>query len=441
MRERDGRRVSSYLCWGLCLIVLADHALTTAWDYISFLRGTRSTFSTTPAHRYGIMRVPDGSDGPPALGADFSQVYFSALAIRKGDAPYDPQNPAFQDRFGRRPIYPPLANYLYIPLTFLAYRDALVVHTLASLALFLGATALVLLMFGLGREVLAAGLACLMLGFLTPVGFSHFERGQFYLVVGTSHLLVVAAVYARRASLPLAVGGALLGALKWTAFPLLGLFSVLGFVASPTPRRRLVFLAVPAILVLSVMAFASEIPDFWPSLRMYELEVAPKGVSLELLMPRWIAKAVPALLTLVFVALFAARARRGMDRQRALEAVALPFALALALLTQAIITVVYEYRIVSLLGLLPMTVVWLERAESVPRVLRNGLAILLGVFLVMSFRVFDLGALSVRQMLFVYCTAAAGFLAMAVLILWSQPASGQAGRAALASAPGATIEA
>jgi hypothetical protein len=392
-------------------------------NYTTLLRETRLAFPVSPMPFHGFMPVPGQAGTPASLGADFSQVYFAAQAIRFGDAPYAPVNPAFRDRFGRRPNYPPLTNHLYVPLTLLAYRDAVVVHTVATLLLFLGATVLVLRALELGRQALGASLACLLLGFLTPVGFSHFERGQFDWVVASSFLLVVTSVYRRRAAIPSAAAGACLGALKWTAAPFLGLFSLLGVVASPTMRRRLVFYAVPTALVLAMAAFGSELRDYWPSLQLYELQASPVGVSLQRVLPRAVAKALPVASTLLFVALFVVRSRRGWDRQEAFEAVAVPFAMALALQILCAVAMAYEYRAVSLLGLLPAAVVWMDKAPGVSRPIRNGVALLLGTFFVLAFRIFDLKGhiFSANHMLLVYCAGSAMFLAVAVFILWTLP--------------------
>ncbi len=417
------QRTSSRLCWGLCLAVLTAQTLTAALSYVTLLRDATLVRSLPPEPLYGFLPVPQGHGARTSLGADFSQVYYAASALRHGDAPYAPRNPTFRDRLGRRPNYPPFTNHLYVPLTLLPYRDAVVVHSLATLGLFLGLTVLVLGAFGLARHAVAASLASVLLGLLTPVGFSHFERGQFDFVVASSFLLVVASVYLRRASVPAAVAGTCLGALKWTSVPFLALFSLLGLFGSATVRRRVAFWAVPLVFALTLAPFASELREYWPSLRLYELQASPTGVSLQLLLPRVAARAVPVVSTLLVLALFLVRSRRGWDRQRALEAVAVPFALALALQTLCVVTIAYEYRVVSLLGLLPPTLVWLDRAVAVSRGIRNAVALLLGTFLVLSFRVFDrpMGIADPERMLFVYCAWSAMFLAIAIWIAWSFP--------------------
>ncbi|MCZ2846159.1 MAG: hypothetical protein O2U61_06670, partial [Candidatus Bathyarchaeota archaeon] len=71
-----------------------------------------------PRPYYGLEPVPGTSLVPESkgvLGADFSQVFFSAQAIRHRESAYKPNNPEFRDPWGRPPAYPPLTNHLYIP--------------------------------------------------------------------------------------------------------------------------------------------------------------------------------------------------------------------------------------------------------------------------------------------------------------------------------------
>ena len=98
-------------------------------------------------------------------------------------------------------------------------------------------------------------------------------------------------------------------------------------IAASTQRRRVAYAAVPVILGLSALAFASELSDYWPSLAQYELNAVPTGMSLELLLPGSIAKLVPIVCTLLFVAYFWRRTRRIWDRELAWQAVAVPFGL------------------------------------------------------------------------------------------------------------------
>jgi hypothetical protein len=409
-----------HLLWGLCLAVLSAQAYATAANDWSLLRETRLEYPMSAKPYYPFLPVNADGGGRASLGADFSQVYYAASAIRHGDAPYAPRHAEFRDRLGRRPNYPPFTNHVYVPLTFLSYPDALVVHTLAGLVIFLGLTLFVLGRLGLRHHAVGLILATLLLVLQTPIGFSHIERGQFDLFVASSFLLVASSIYVGSAALAFTAVGACFGALKWTAVPVLLAFSLAGLVASTTVRRRLAYWAIPVVLGLSAMVFASELRDYWPSVQHYELQGGAVGMSLEHLLPSAGAKAVPILSVLGFLALFLLRTRRDSDPAIVLQAVAVPFGLAVALQSLCMFRIAYEYRAVALLGFLPVVVIWMERATSVRWGLRMVGGILVGVFFVLAFRVFDLRGtlLSSEQMLYVYGSWSLAFLALAVNILF-----------------------
>jgi len=52
---------------------------------------------------------PDLVESHPQ-GADLSQVYFAALAMRKGESGYSPVTSFYKNRFGRRPADPASTN-------------------------------------------------------------------------------------------------------------------------------------------------------------------------------------------------------------------------------------------------------------------------------------------------------------------------------------------
>jgi hypothetical protein len=411
---------SKHLLWGLCLAVLAAQTITTAVNDWSLLRETRLAYRLSPEPFYPFVPVSMDAGGAPSLGVDFSQVYLSASALRAGDNPYAPEHPELRDRYARRPNYPPLTNHLYVPLSFLSYRNALAVHTVLQLMLFLGVAVALMKKFGLGHHGLGVCAAVLLLALKTPIGFSHLERGQFDLFVATAIALVAASAYLETRVLPLAIAAGLIGAMKWTSFPVLLAFSLLGIVTASTRRRRWAYAAIPIVLAASALPFPSELAGYWPSLSTYELESSPTGMTLEHWLPPWMAKTVPVACTLAFAAALWVRSRRIANRETTLQAVALPFGLAVALQSQCMFRIAYEYRTVALLGFLPVAVVWMERTTIVPLGLRTAAGALLGGFFVVAFRVFDFaGALvTPEQMLPVFAVSSLAFLSLAIAILW-----------------------
>ena len=77
------------------------------------------------------------------------------------------------------PGYPPPMNWLYLPLTYLSYVNALLVHTLVMPAALFAVSAFLLWKMQLQRHIAPVLLAQACLLLLTPIGFTHLERGQF----------------------------------------------------------------------------------------------------------------------------------------------------------------------------------------------------------------------------------------------------------------------
>jgi hypothetical protein len=400
------------------LAILIAHLLAGAANYWTLLRETRLAFPFFPKPFYTFMPVPVDGEKRGALGADFSQVYHSAAALTAGDSAYQPRDPAFRDRFGRQPNYPPLTNHLYMPLSLLPYRDALMVHVLGIQVLLAGLTFWVLSKLGHRQRSPLAIVTNLMLVALTSVGFAQLERGQFDLVVAASYLLIMGALYAGRAATGFAVAAAFLGALKWTSAPLLLAISFVALAASAPLRRKLTFYLVPLVLVSSALVFARDLPEYWVSLRHWELEVVPLEISLEQFLPAVVVKGMAVLCTLGFALLCWWRGRRGADGTKILQAAVVPFAIGLGIMMLWLPKMAYEYRMATLLGLLPILMVWLDRGLVSIR-LRQATAFLFGLFCLVAFRVLDLNGtlLSSPQMLFLYIPTAFAFLGLAGYIV------------------------
>jgi hypothetical protein len=391
------------------LVLVALVVATIEYEFEVLL--TSRVAAPYPQSIYTLMAVPGTSPAPGAAGAagaDFSQVYTSALALRHGESAYHPKSPEFADRFGRLPNYPPLANWIYVPLTLLPYYAALLVHTGLSLLALFGATVFVLLRMGLRRRIRGVVLVQASLYFLTPIGFTHFERGQFDLLVATSFLLCFTCVFADRNRFGSAALSGLLGALKWTALPFLGCFAVLGFLLD-SRSKRWGFGVILAVVALGTGLFWRGMSDYWTSLRFYEFDVSPSGLTLENFLPRTWSKLTPVLAT-ASLAIFALLRLPTADRPRILKAISAPFALALANLSICFGKFSYEYRTVATLGMVPALIVWLELERAVPPRMKVATSAAFGLFLILAFRLFGLTALSFANMTGIYLALALFFL-------------------------------
>ena len=405
-----GTRIARAFCFGLLGLVLVALVVATMEYEFGFLL-TSKPAEPYPQSIYTLMAVPGTSPvsgAPGAAGADFSQVYTSALALRHGESAYRPKSPQFADRFSRLPNYPPLTNWICIPLTLLPYYAALLVHTGLSLLALFGVTVFVLIRMGLRRHLWGVVLAQASLYFLTPIGFTHFERGQFDLLVATSFLLCFACVFARRNPFGLAALSGFLGALKWTAIPFLGCFAVLGFLLGARAKRW-GFVVMLAVVALGTGLFWRGILEYWTSLRFYEIDPAPFGLTLQNFLPRIWAKLAPVLVTAA-VAIFALARFPTADRPRILRAISAPFALALTNLSICFGTYSYEYRTVATLGMVPALIVWLEIEPAVPASTKVATSAAFGLFLIVAFRLFGLTAIGFVTMTGIYLALALFFL-------------------------------
>lgn len=407
-----GTRIARLFCNGVFgAVLLALAAATLQHAFLGLL--TSKADRPYPQSIYDPMVVPGTSPfsgAPGATGADFSQVYTSAMALRHGESAYRPTSPQFADRFGRVPNYPPLTNWIYVPLTFLPYYVALLVHTGLSLLTLFGATVFVLMRMGLGRHVLRVVLLQSSLYFLTPIGLTHIDRGQFDPLVATSCLLCFVCVFAIRNPFRLAALSGFLGALKWTAIPFLGCFAVAGFLLG-SRSRRWAFVVTLAVSALATALFWRGILEYWNSLRFYELDPAPSGLTLQHFMPRLWTKLAPVLAT-ALVTLFILVRFPSVERPRILIAISAPFALALTNLSICFGTISYEYRTVATLGMVPALIIWLEAEKDVPAYAKVATAAAFGLFLIVAFRLFSPTAFGEVTMSWIYLVLALFFLGL-----------------------------
>lgn len=378
------------LCLSVTIVVLTSLVTATVSHEWEVLRTSRIGQAYPPL-LYGLMPSPGTSperEAPGAAGGDFSQVYTSALALRHGESAYFPTTPEFADRFGRPSGYPPLMNWVYVPLSYLPYYDALLVHNGLSLLGLFAVTALILMKMGLRVHVPGVVIAQSSLYFLTPIGFTHLERGQFDLFVAVAAALTVACVFVKSGALGLAMTAGFLGTLKWTSVAFLGCFSVLGFALAPRARRWS-FVVVPALMVVGTAVFWRGVVEYWASIEVFEINARPRGISFTHFLPRPVAKVLPVIVTLLVgvPALWVARSSEA-QRERLLFAVSAPFSVLLMNLATCYGTISYEYHTVALLGIWPGLVVWVEREPLVDRRLKLVTCVTFGALLCVAFRTF-----------------------------------------------------
>jgi hypothetical protein len=315
-----------------------------------------------------------------SLGGDFSQVYAAAMALRYGYLQYTSQ-------FGVKSAYPPLTNRLYTILTHFDYPVALTIHNFLSLMLFAGLALLVMKNFNLQAYAWKFLAFVFLLYFYTPLGFSHFERGQFDMWLASAYLLMFACMFLEEKALPAALGAGLLGALKWSSAPFIGTVSLLGWFGS-TWKRSWLFIVPPAVMALSALLFYGQVREYWPVLHRYAYWTKPEGVSFLLLMPRSLAGTVQIFSCLLVTIISACLYRRREQRGELLRYISFPFALTMFIQGSCISATSFEYRIVAIMGLVPGFLIWLNVVPDIPEKLKIASAVFFAAFIIVSFRVF-----------------------------------------------------
>lgn len=411
-------RVVRSFCAAIVLAIVGGVVASVVVADVQLLR--RSTLPPPyPMTIYEPLPTPGSALSPDdkgAAGADFSQVYTSAKALRHGQSAYRPKSKRFLDHWGRPPGYPPLMNWVAVPISLLSYANALTLYSLLSGLGLLGVTAWLLWRGGAARHILPVAAAQTALYLLTPIGVTHLERGQFDLVVAITAALAVGCAMLPRAGLGMAIACGLLGALKWTSVSFLGCFAALGFLLGHG-RKRAAFFAIPVAIAAGTFPFYRELLDYWTTIQVYEIDATPYGLTLQHFLPRNAARAVPVVMTLLLAGLVFYRSRSAQARADALGDVGVPFSMALMNAAVCFGTLSYEYHTVSTLGVMPGLVLWVVTAERVADSVKAWLCGAFAVFAVIVFRTYGVGAsLSPETLTGVYVALGALFFAIAAAL-------------------------
>lgn len=307
--------------------------------------------------RYEQMRVPPGSAAPSAeadrrLAADFGAVYFPACAPAPLEDAYRADTTA--DPWKRPSRSAPLVLFACrVTLCRLSYGAAALIHVALQWLLFLASVHYTMRRLDLSRHTFAVITSVNALVFLTPVGLSFLERGQFTLYVGLAYLWGMLALTKSRSRY--AGLAALFGFVKWTSFPFL-LVSLGGHPLAARTRRELRHRTIlPAVaggvaLLLTLALPAAGLAAVQGMLAQ-EATAFPEGISLVLLVPRPLVKALPFL----FVLLVAASGRWGAHRGSRASA---PLLAGIAVVLAAYPTLAFDYSAPYLAAFLPFLIAW-----------------------------------------------------------------------------------
>ncbi|HEX5110388.1 MAG TPA: hypothetical protein VFV95_18180 [Vicinamibacterales bacterium] len=339
----------------LAAVVAGGHAVALRSALVvsrDMVTGDGSSSQLRPGFRYPLLRLPSNAstaryDAENRLGGDFAQIYFPAREFAAGTA-YSEQTP---DPWGRESRYPPFVHWACaVTICTLPYGQASLLHMAVQYAVFVLSFVYAFYALQLARYLPLALLFVNVGLFLTPVGLSWFERGQFSLYVAAAYLWLLLGVY-RTNAVFLAVA-ALLAYAKWTSFPML--FVVLGIWLLVSPdraslvRRARAVTAPVATIAGLFLLFPEQGMQFLSGVVSQESAFTPEGLSLSRVFPRLLVKLLPFGL----VALGAYWMRRQKIEQL------LPVVLGAAVLLLLYPTWAYDYSVPCLFGLIPFVLDW-----------------------------------------------------------------------------------
>lgn len=329
--------------------------------------GSGAAAHLLPSPVYRLARLPSSRqtlarDAQHRLGSDFAQVYFPAQDVFRLARAFS--SGTTSDPWHRPSRYPPLVILACAATVCrLPFGWASLAHILVQLLVFVAVLYITSGTWRLRRFFLAALLfsgACL---FLTPVGLSWFERGQFSLYIAASHMLLLFGLIEKKWA-PIALA-AMLAFIKWTSFPASAVILAIYLISwrnSGSPRQRLilasVFAVVIGLLLVVPVLFVRGTDLFLAGLFEQELRGDPGGLSLMTVLPPLAVKLLPLLLLLAGVV------NLRLNRGDLVSMIPYFIGAAAALLIYP--TRAYDYSLFTLAGFIPAALLWAQQSHLRP---------------------------------------------------------------------------
>jgi hypothetical protein len=308
------------------------------------------------------------------LGIDFAQIYFPSTQFSNLETNYSTGD---GDPLKRPSRYAPLIHYLCSSsICNLDYGWAAFAHMLIQLALFYLSLFYAIWTLDLKKYFLPIILLVNYFLFLTPVGISWFERGQFSLYVACSYLWLILALRSRNPFMVLL--SACFAFVKWTSLPFTFVILSVDILANIGNGKELkhAFSSAgifAAIFILFSVPFIDQTKAYMLGLYQQELTFEPDGISLMVFLPRVIVKALPfALIGLGW--LTAKRLREPM--------LLIPYSAGAAILLITYPTMAIDYSVPILMGFIPILVAWTYLPQNVDNPVKLPTLILFFFFLV-----------------------------------------------------------
>jgi hypothetical protein len=314
------------------------------------------------------------------LASDFAAIYFPAQDPSHLGNAYSHDKTL--DPWGRASRSAPL-DILVCSLSVcrLQYGDASVLHILIQTLLFYLILYWAMRRLEIDRYFLMTASFANLCLFLTPVGLSWMERGQFSLYVASAYLLLMMGFITKEPT-PVALA-ALLAFVKWTSFPASFVILAVFLVNSKNLielKQRLfltgVFCLTLAMLLLVPAAFASGTGSFLQGLLNQEMHDEPTGLSLLKYAPPLVVKLLPLILV-VFGAFVARRERGSLMRL-------IPYAIGVAAMLIVYPTKANDYSVPTLLGFIPLMLLWMRQPDLQRGALAAAAAFVFALFLLVA---------------------------------------------------------
>lgn len=325
------------------------------------LNGDFSGKAVHPAPQEGFFRIPNGKYVKPnraldRLAADFAQVYFPSRMFEELEKSYT--DGAF-DPWDRASRYAPFVHYLCaLSYCRLKYGPASLAHVYLQLLLFYISFIAAFIILKIPRYLPFGILFINVCLFLTPVGLSWFERGQFSLYVAMAYLFVTLGILKRNRIFFLL--GGFFAFIKWTTFPVLFiLLSVFIFASGSYKKIKanlLLALPLAAVIVLLLAWFPKEGYSFVIGLYNQETLADGVGISLVRVLPVAWVKFMP--LGLIIIGILHVRQYRD-----AIEGM-LPFVGGACILMVMYPTISFEYNLLGVFFFIPIVIHWSEWAKE-----------------------------------------------------------------------------
>jgi hypothetical protein len=319
------------------------------------ITGDFSGRSLIPRPRYGFMRVPRNPftlqfDSVNRLAADFAPIYFPSQKLSSLAQAYTKET---LDPWHRPSRSAPLIHAICsVSLCRLNYGYASFLHMTIQILLFFLSFVYAYKILHLERYILNGILLVNFCLFLTPVGLSWFERGQFSLYVSLSYLWLMLGLINRNVIYLFL--SAIFAYIKWTSFPFIFVAFTLFIISSKNIKelKQSVFLAsgFMSIIILLFLSYPKFGVYFIVGCIEQELQFVPAGLSLTKLLPRFLVKALP----FVLIIFGYVHIRKFKNDYVSL----FPFLVGSGIILVCYPTLAYDYSVPCLLGFIPLILYW-----------------------------------------------------------------------------------